>query len=443
MSLNKKGASKTKQNSEVNAQKIKNKNEQKGNKGKNDNVLPEKNIAKNNSIKKNESDLKGNDLDEEKYNSQKAKENINKKEKMEEKGKMNDSKTNSKEISNKDDYGKTNSHGNTNLYGYYNSYGYYEHKEKYQGIFGFSNNKLMNNCFMNSSLQNLLHCETFKNLLHSIQDKYLYNKPLTREVKSLITQINNGEDDLDPRNIKSILSNIEEKYKYNEQNDANEFITIFLGELLKELNGIGEYKIEKIPKDELEMKAFYKLEDKFFNKNKSFLLNLFYGRLKRQYICENGHICAIKFNNFNTLILPHPEQSNNLYDLLNLYQKRKMISDTIFCNICQKESPYSIETKIYNIPKYFIICLEKETVYHSPGIDFPKLLKTKEFMEIPCQDYYLNSLIEYSGNRKSGHYTAKVSQDNKWYSISDSYYRKINESEIYNQSAIILFYSID
>lgn len=92
-----------------------------------------------------------------------------------------------------------------------------------------------------------------------------------------------------------------------------------------------------------------------------------------------------------------------------------MISDTIFCNKCQKESPYSIETKIYNISKYFIICLEKETVYHSPGIEFSKLLNTKQFMEIPCQNYYLNSLIEYSGNRKSGHYTAKVSQDNKCY----------------------------
>ena len=442
MSLNKKGASKTKQNSEVKAQKIKNKNEQKGNKGKNDEVLPEKNIAKNNSIKKNESDLKGNDLDKEKYNNQKAKVKINKIEKMEEKGKINDSKTNSKETSNKDNYGKTNSHGNSNSYGH--SYDYYRSKEKYKGIFGFSNNKLMNNCFMNSSLQNLLHCETFKALLHSIQDKNLSNKPLTREVKSLITQINNGEDDLDPRNIKSILSDIEEKYKYNEQNDANEFITIFLGELLKELKGIGEYKTENIPKDELEKKAFNKLEDKFFNKNKSLLLNLFYGRLKRQYICENDHICDIKFNNFNTLILPHPEKSNKLYDLLNLYQKRKMISDTIFCNKCQKESSYSIETKIYNIPKYFIICLEKETAYHSKGIKFPILLKTTEFMETPCQDYYLNSLIEYSGNRESGHYTAKVRQDNKWFSISDSYYRKIDESEIlYNQSAIILFYSID
>ena len=90
------------------------------------------------------------------------------------------------------------------------------------------------------------------------------------------------------------------------------------------------------------MKAFYKLEDKFFNKNKSFLLNLFYERLKRQYICENGHICAIKFNNFNTLILPHPEDSNDIVDLLKVYQKNKSIDDTIFCNTCQSEK------KIFN-----------------------------------------------------------------------------------------------
>ena len=63
-------------------------------------------------------------------------------------------------------------------------------------------------------------------------------------------------------------------------------------------------------------------------------------------------------------------------------------------------------------------------------------------MDNPQGNYELNSLIEYSGNRKSGHYTAKVCQDNKWYSISDSYYRSIEESEIYYKSAIILFYKI-
>ena len=331
-------------------------------------------------------------------------------------------------------------------YGYSDSnYGYSNYKEKIKGIYGFYNNKITNNCFMNSSLQNLLHCEDFTNRIHSISDTNLYNKPLAKEIKNLMTQIYKGENELDPRKIKVILSEVEEKYKYNEQNDANEFITIFLNQLLKELNGTSpnEYQTEKIPKTELELKAFYKLEDKFFLKNRSFLLNLFYGRLKREYTCKKGHIVSIKFNHFNTLILPHPEDSNKLVDLLNLYQKEKLINDTIFCNDCQKECQYKIATKIYNIPKYFIVCLEKESVYKYTGISFPLDLKTDKFMKNGYENgnYYLNSYIEYSGNRKSGHYTAKVCQDNKWYSISDSYYHSIDNSELYKKSAIILFYT--
>lgn len=331
-------------------------------------------------------------------------------------------------------------------YGYSGSnYGYSNYKEKIKGIYGFYNTKITNNCFMNSSLQNLLHCEDFANRMHSISDTNLYNKPLAKEIKNLMTQIYNGENELDPRKIKVILSEVEEKYKYNEQNDANEFITIFLNQLLKELNGTSpnEYQTEKIPKTELELKAFYKLEDKFFLKNRSFLLNLFYGRLKREYTCKKGHVVSIKFNNFNTLILPHPEDSDKLVDLLNLYQKEKLINDTIFCNDCQKECQYKIATKIYNIPKYFIVCLEKESDYNYTGISFPLDLKTDKFMKNGYENgnYYLNSYIEYSGNRKSGHYTAKVCQDNKWYSISDSYYHPIDNSELYNKSAIILFYT--
>ena len=323
--------------------------------------------------------------------------------------------------------------------GYDSSYGYYNQK-KVDGIFGFQN--VYNNCFMNSSLQNLLHCEKFVDLLRSIPDHQLTNKPLAREVKSLIIKIDNGKDELDPSKIKSILSEVEEKYKYNAQNDANEFITIFLNQLLKELVGNGNYITDNIPNDPLEMKAFYKLEDRFFIPNKSFLLNLFYGRLKREYVCSKGHVCLVKFNNYNTLILPQPVQSNKIIDLLNLYQESKSINDTINCKECQKEVKYSIETKIYSIPKYFILCLEKESAYYSSGIDYPKILKTEKFMDNPQGNYELNSLIEYSGNRKSGHYTAKVCQDNKWYSISDSYYRSIEESEIYYKSAIILFYKI-
>ena len=52
-------------------------------------------------------------------------------------------------------------------------------------------NKYGNNCFMNSSLQNILHCENFIDRIHSISDKNLFNKPLTREIKILISCTSN------------------------------------------------------------------------------------------------------------------------------------------------------------------------------------------------------------------------------------------------------------
>jgi len=69
---------------------------------------------------------------------------------------------------------------------------------------------------MNSSLQNILHCENFIDRFHSISDKNLFNKPLTREIKILISQIYKGANELDSGKIKQILSETEEKYKYNE-----------------------------------------------------------------------------------------------------------------------------------------------------------------------------------------------------------------------------------
>ena len=316
-------------------------------------------------------------------------------------------------------------------------------QEKIKGIFGFKNNKLSNNCFMNSSLQNLFHCNHFLKLMRSINDKKLEGKKLANEIKRLIKQIDDGKNNLESKKIKEILGETIEKYRYDEQNDANEFIIIFLNQLLKELYEIGKYDPGKIPIDKMELDAFNKLEKKFFLKNKCFLLNLFYGRLKKEYFCENGHLCLVKFNNFSSITLPLSKQSNTIEELLNLYQKDKKIEDTILCNKCQKGCKYSIKTKIYNIPNYFIISLENENHYYSPEIKYSKLLETKDFMDGANKKYYLTSLVSYSGNKKAGHYIAKVLQDNEWYLINDSFYWTIDTFEIFDKYTKILLYTIE
>ena len=310
--------------------------------------------------------------------------------------------------------------------------------DKLSFIFGLKN--LGNTCFMNSSLQCILNSKKFLECLEKIPNKKNPNMRLINEILIFLDKLSQGETLLNPSNIKEILGEVEEKYKYYEQNDANEFITIFLNEILKETKGIGEYKVQNIPNEEFERKSFYKLENKFFLKNKSFLLNLFYGRLKREYICENGHTCLVKFNNYNTLILPHPDKSNKIIDLLNIYQQNKKINDKILCNLCQSEIKYSIKTSIYDIPEYFILCLEKETIYSSPCLDYPKILDSKDFTDNITDKYSLVSLIVYLGDRDRGHYTAICEKNDNLYHISDSNYTKIEPNEINDRNAIILFY---
>ena len=57
--------------------------------------------------------------------------------------------------------------------------------------------------------------------------------------------------------------------------------------------------------------------------------------------------------------------------------------------------------------------------------------------------YYLTSLVSYSGNKKAGHYIAKVFQDMEWYLINDSLFWKIDKSEIFDKYSKILFYTIE
>lgn len=310
-------------------------------------------------------------------------------------------------------------------------------EEKFSYIFGFKN--LGNTCFMNSSLQCLLNSKKFLEKLVKITKKNPEMR-LTNEVLKILESLEKGIVILNPSKIKEILSETEEKYKYNEQQDANEFITIFLNQMLKELLEIGDYRPNKLPNQEIEKNAYNKLEKRFFLPNKSFLLNLFYGRLKREYICECGCVCLVKFNNYNTLILPHPEKSNDVIELLKLYQESKKIEDKILCNKCQSEQKYSIKTSIYDIPEYFILCLEKEMIYTSPGLNYPKILDTRDFTENIYAKYSLNSLIVYFGDRERGHYTAKCEKKDSWYHISDSNYKKIEQNEIIDKNAIILFY---
>ena len=260
--------------------------------------------------------------------------------------------------------------------------------------------KLKNSCFLDSSLNCFLSLNDFCWDILSIKIKK-ENKEmeLVSELKDLIKKKNNNEI-LDFKKIKEILGKVNEEYNKNNQEDVNEFISIFLEQLVKELIGKGKSKNEfRINEEDKE--SFNKLQTNFFEKNDSFLLDLFYGRYKLEIKCLNQHIIKSSFHVFNILTLPH-KYTNKFEDLLNYFQDKKKIYNDIICPICNNnKSYYSVKT-LFNLP-YYLICYINEQ-----EIDNLKYLYTYNFIEAENNDdiYELVGIISYYGNSQKGHYTS-------------------------------------
>ena len=328
-------------------------------------------------------------------------------------------------------------------------------------IFGIINSG--NTCFMNSSLQGIFHCDEYntKMKLYHKKNESLKTKVLVNEYINILDLIEKGEKEINVLNIKKILSKVEEKYKTNEQCDANEFISIFLNQMLNELKGIGPLSNNIFPNNinDPEMKKqFERLNKLFINKNNSFLIDLFYGKLIKELYCRKGHRVSIKFQIYNMIELPiykclsyiqyffNYNNKVELIDLLKEYQENHNLDEMIKCNECGKEVKCYSKTTIFNIPKYLILYLNQDLKYSSnlQYVNFNEILETNEFLKDSKLDkkYNLVGVIDYYGNREFGHYTANCKNliDNNWYDINDANLVPIDFNYIKSKNALILFY---
>ena len=320
-------------------------------------------------------------------------------------------------------------------------------------MYGFRNEG--NNCYLNSSLQLLTRIIELKKEIFNFNEVYADNDTkgeLLIEFRNLLQKIENSKDKnliLNPRRLKSIMGNVDDKYKSNSQEDSNEFITNFINALLSE-TGNKEKKVQKLNIiKESDKRPYENLYKKFFQrKGYSFIFNLFYGILKVTKICKNCNVNSIKFNAYNILELQlynltkkNNKKDLNLRDLLNNFSEETKCEEV--CDNCRREEVYS-ETTIYTLPKYLIISFGRicEGYYYSNYISYPKLLDIKCEYEIKESSYLLDCVIEHSGGLNSGHYTSLIPIDynhDKWVRFSDEYCNG-NNTGFESRNAIILLY---
>ena len=183
--------------------------------------------------------------------------------------------------------------------------------------------------------------------------------------------------------------------------------------MMKEVKGIGikDIKPIKIPDDDKSKIAFSKLENKFFNENKSFLTNLFYGRFKKEIICPNNHIIKVNFEVYNMIQLPIKKEEENkeytIEEYLQKFQEKRIIENEIECEECKKNYYYYSKTTIYNLPYYIILLLNHQLIKYNEHFT----IDVKEFFENKNENnndkYELVGIIGYYGNYKRGYYFTK------------------------------------
>ena len=315
------------------------------------------------------------------------------------------------------------------------------------------NSYMYNTCYINSSMQCLFRLDEFvKNILKCDKGNLVFaTKNLIHSMQNYKKQKNKSCSVLE---IKQVMGEKNDKYNGNEQQDANEFISNYLNDLVEETKDIGEINWKYLEKDEKYFNAFLRKYQK--RKGNSFILDLFYGIFRTENYCKNcNYSFNVKFNTFNILEFIIDEEkyryqndSIDIRDLLEEYISEND-SDIERCENCKED--VKIKTSLYSLPKCLIIYFKRDYAYNNIKkiviircLNMEKYIYDKSLNEDENFFYHLKGVIFYSNySSKVGHYkSACLVNNEQWYYFDDNHYETDrNLLRIYEyENPVFLFY---
>ena len=317
-------------------------------------------------------------------------------------------------------------------------------------LYGFINNG--NNCYLNSSLQLLTRINDLKINIFNYNYENICADAVTKgklflEFRKILQDIQNGKHYIDPKKLKKVMGEIDEKYKDNNQEDANEFISNFLDGLLDEIGDKNNLPKPLNVNNKFDKEAYDRFYNRFYKaKGDSFLLDLFYSILKTQKVCKNcNKVFSIKFNAYNLFELPIYDLAKKKYDIkfediLEKYLEKNENIDGE-CKYCGKKKIYE-KINIYSLSKYVMFYFGR--TIDNKYINNQIIYKEKFSLDSSIKndiEYKLECVIEHSGGAHYGHYTSlcPIDQTDKWYKFSDTSYYE-HENKYHGSNAILLLY---
>lgn len=192
------------------------------------------------------------------------------------------------------------------------------------GLIGLDN--LGNTCYLNSSLQVLLHmkllADYFLRRLHkddiNIGNKHGYQGRIANIFGKVIVDLwTSKKKSISPRYVLNEVANIRDQFAGNEQHDAHELLTFLLDGLSEDLNLVPSKPYIENP--DSDGRPDHELADIWWHnhmkRDRSFVQALFCGQFKSIMHCACGYSSA-RFEPFTYLSVPIPEDTHRVLMVL-------------------------------------------------------------------------------------------------------------------------------
>ena len=323
-------------------------------------------------------------------------------------------------------------------------------------------NNLGNTCYMNSSLQILIHNKIFvKKIIIEYERKEAL---ITNAFLELLKLMNKEEYTYNNTNLIENISVysispiiFKSKFTIKHQNfsfgqhDSIEFIRFLLEDISNETNRntiIAPYlELNTLGKSKNTLaKEFHNL---FIRRENSFIIDIFYTQLITIFRCK----CEFESYSFQKvldipLLLSDDKMEFNLLNLIRTNFGEENINWNKKCDNCKKKDNHKKVVKFSILNEIIIFSIQRFDknlrIKNHSFVSFPEIVDLKNFCDETlsklCYKYRLISIIHHTGEIDYGHYYSEININNNWYLFNDSQVKLLDKLNFNSDSVLILFY---
>ena len=345
-------------------------------------------------------------------------------------------------------------------------------------------NNIGSTCYMNATLQCLLHVSPlisyFKNLypkdflslielnnsipsqgyisnafFHLIRDILIkmYQSSLNNSINdlnpktSILDRTNSLNKAVSPENFQKTLGRFNPQFKNLEANDSKDLILYLLQVMHQELNYYSKnVPFNGYPNQYNRAQTYLAFLASYDITNYSIISDLFYGTYENVTKCAQCNLYIYNFQKFEFLSFGVSKYHGKEFNIMNGFddytKKDQLTGDNkYYCNNCKKLCDAEIQTLLIVPPKYLLINIDygKNKKYMPSSVKFDEEIDITKYINLNYNKnirYRIIGVCSHLGDSGiSGHYIAfcKNTKNGKWYKFNDSFVSVCtNHSEIMN-----------